>query len=109
MPTQSIFVRDRFLGSREIPALVKGLDGYRPHYSFVFFCPHCGEIWAKFLTEPRGYYQLTSRSCRAHGDGRLTCHPEWADAPNQFDWDWPDAAVEYEFETLLARAEKGMI
>lgn len=104
---QHFFVEGRYLGSREIPNLVRSLDGPQPHRSHVYFCPLCADIWGRLMTEPQlGWCQISTRKCRQHGEGTLACHPSWVDDPRQFGADWPDDAVKYEFEVMLERATK---
>ncbi|HQR20775.1 MAG TPA: hypothetical protein PKV98_07905 [Burkholderiaceae bacterium] len=107
MARQTIFAEGRYLGSREIPSFIK-IPGFetRPQHSYVYFCMRCGEIWARFLLDPPGLHQFRVRPCRKHGDGTLSCPPAWVDDPLHFNPSWPDAAVRWEFDIEMSKAEK---
>lgn len=108
MALQHFFVGQRHLGSRLIPdtRIIPGLE-VRFHYSHVFFCPHCGEIWGRLLHEKARYHQCAYRPCAKHGNGRLSDnHPH--SEPVYFEPDWPKAAIQYEFERFLEQAEKDL-
>ena|ERR1700758_1576168 len=55
MYEQSIYVNDRFLGSFPRPPVV--IHGERqPAYSYAYFCPDCGHIWARCpVTDSNGF------------------------------------------------------
>lgn len=105
--TQHFFADGRYLGSRTIPSYrqVPGLE-VRYHYSQVLFCAFCGELWGRLLHDGARLTQCVHRPCLKHGDGRLACYPTWTDDPTRFEDDWPDEAVEYEFQATLAFAER---
>ena len=107
MAQQNIFLRDEYLGSRPIPdwRIVPGLET-RWHFSYALYCGRCGDIWARFVHVGARYTQLTQRPCAEHGDGRLACCSAWHDVPMRFEDDWPPAAVEYEFKTLMKLTEE---
>jgi hypothetical protein len=106
MATQHFFVDGIWLGSREIETmrLVPGLE-IRPHYSYVYFCMRCGEIWGRVLHDRAKLTQAVSRACSSHGDGRLSCPDEWFDVPLRVEGDWPPAAIRNEFFASLNKLE----
>lgn len=108
MALQSIFVHNRYLGSREVPNFFRlpGIEP-RPTHSYCYFCMRCGEIWARFLV-PSSLHQIRCVPCEKHGDGRLACYRAWDWDPTHFDDSWPEAAMRYEFDVLMRRAEKEM-
>ncbi len=105
MAAQHFFLRGQYLGSRRIPdfRVIPGME-VRPHFSYALFCMRCGDVWARFVHDKAELTQVTCRPCREHGDGHLSDHPAWLDMPTRFEDDWPDAATQYEFETLFPRA-----
>lgn len=107
MAAQHFFVAGAYLGSRTIPSFrqVPGLE-IRYHYSYAYFCAHCGDIWGRILHEGATITQCVHRACFAHGDGRLACHSTWHDDPTRFEDDWPDDAVVAEFNALLTYFER---
>lgn len=107
MSAQHFFLGGRYLGSRVIPSYrqIPGLE-VRYHYSYAYFCAHCGDIWARIIHEGAPVTQCVHRMCLAHGDGRLACPSTWLDEPVRFADDWPDAAVEVEFSALLPFMER---
>lgn len=46
MYEQSFYVNDRFLGSVVRPAMLVHAER-QPPYSYAYFCPDCGDIWAR--------------------------------------------------------------
>jgi hypothetical protein len=107
MALQHFILGQEYLGSRTIPDLrqVPGLE-VRRHFSYVLYCGRCGDIWARLLHDGAEYTQLEQRPCAAHGDGRLSCRPEFFDMPTRFESDWPPAAIEYEFKRLMELTEE---
>jgi hypothetical protein len=99
---QHIFADGAYLGSRIIPNFVciPGFDP-RAHHSYALFCMRCGEVWGRFIHEGALLTQPVNRPCRKHGDGRLSCPPQWTDNPTAIEADWPDAAIAYEFASCL--------
>lgn len=70
MYEQSIFVGNRFLGSFVRPAML--VHGERqPPYSYAYFCPDCGEVWARCPTQSVGTtqtekWQVQGGHCKLH-------------------------------------------
>jgi hypothetical protein len=107
MALQHFMVEGAYLGARTIPdmRIVPGLE-VRRHFSYVLYCIKCGEIWARFAHDGAEYTQLEQRPCAAHGDGRLSCRPEFLDLPTRFEPDWPPAAIAYEFNRMMELTEE---
>ena len=111
MALQHFFVGARHLGARQIPdtRCVPGLAVVF-HWSHAFFCPKCGEIWGRLHHERGAYWQCTYRPCVKHGDGHLS--QDWVPASydvTYFEPSWPPAAIEYEFQRQLERAEREQV
>lgn len=86
--------RSQFIGSREsyccgVSIAGQSHSGYWPHTAY--FCPICGEIWAREVYQhgedytpiPQSPWVVESRRCVSHGDGTLLtgiplgdCSPE---------------------------------
>lgn len=104
---QHFYAHGLYLGSREIPNFFRGLYGPETQRSYAFFCEKCGTIWAKLQTDEPKRFWLERVICRDDGDGEIACSktdPYWSLL--QFQDDWPPAAIEWEFNCLLAKAEK---
>lgn len=81
--TVSYFEGSQFLGTREVYCCgYASTDGkrhsaYWPHTAY--FCPHCGEVWARAVYDhhfayspiPAASWVVESRRCPSHGDGYL--------------------------------------
>ena len=108
MAAQHFFVEGCYLGSRQIPdcRVVPGLD-VRWHHSYALFCMRCGEIWGRFLHDKAPLTQPIVRPCLRHGDGRLAFTHHNLGDPHNFDPDWPDEAVAYEFKAWMALLDRG--
>lgn len=77
------FERDQYIGRREVyccgyaPASGKSVSAYWPN--LAYFCPECGEIWARGIYEygfdyqpiPPSPWVVETRRCAEHGDGYL--------------------------------------
>ena len=49
MPTTSFFIRERFLGTLRARTTFEACPwGY---YSYAYFCPVCGEVWARVVCD----------------------------------------------------------
>ncbi len=59
------FVRDQYLGSADIMPLTAVKGELQPPWARAWFCPLCGEVWARAAIEgqPYGVYSL---SCDKH-------------------------------------------
>lgn len=96
MPTQHFTVSGRYLGNRQVDGWLKDSTfGTRRTYSVAYFCPQCGDIWARLLVEGSDWTQCWSESCPKHGGGHIdrTCKFEWW--PCELEKDWPIEAVRY--------------
>lgn len=107
MAKQHFFLGKEYLGSRTIPSYreVPGLE-VRWHHSYALYCLRCGDIWARFMHESAPLTQLTCRPCLKHGEGNLANLHYFEGDPHNYDDDWPDKAIEYEFNALMAQATK---
>lgn len=97
----------RYLGQREVPNFQQSsLFGHRITCSQAYFCPRCGEVWGR-LHHEGGYWQLTHRPCRRHGDGRLSSvWDRYGDfAHTLVRADWPRDALKRELEIELEQAK----
>ncbi len=97
MTHQYFQLRNRHLGSREIPRYVTipGL-AVRKHFSYAFFCMRCGDIWARLLSDEADLTQIVCRPCEKHGDGRLSRVFHTPDMPDAVGRDWPKPALQWE-------------
>lgn len=101
---QHFVVDGRYLGSRPLPRCGA------PVPSTVLFCPVCGEIWARIVSDGSSIWQFRLHRCRKHPDftltipdGGLLSDSPWSACPFfQFSDDWPPPAIQFEFESLLA-------
>jgi len=48
------FINNQFLGSA---------DSYKTLPSYHFFCPSCGEVWGRFISEPGDYHRIEETWC----------------------------------------------
>lgn len=107
MPLQHFFVQSRYLGNRQVANFRQdSAFGPRTTESVCWFCPRCGEIWARLAVEGSQYHQHWTEYCPKHGDGRI-------DRDSRFEWwpcelaaDWPDEALRYVLLNELRLAEK---
>ena len=69
MYEQSIYIEDRFLGSFCRPANIIHAERQPPN-SYAYFCPTCGEVWARCpTTDNNGEsrpWQIQGGHCRLH-------------------------------------------
>jgi hypothetical protein len=96
VPLQHFLVQSRYLGSRQVPAFLRSSTfGMRPTYGVCWFCPQCGEIWARLAVEGASYHQHWTESCPKHGGGAIDreCRFEWW--PSALEADWPEEALRY--------------
>lgn len=106
MTLQHFLIEGRRCGSREIPSFRRWAgDIARPAGSWAYFCPRCGDVWAKL--DAGGYCTvMTAAYCRKHGDGtiaRLCPFERWE---TEFGDDWPLEAKVHELTALLDQAER---
>ena len=107
MARQLFEVKGRILGWREVPNFrnIPGFD-IRPTESFAYFCPRCGEIWARLWCEGATYCQCSYRLCQAHGDGRLANgHDVVGDWPWRPAANWPKEALMRELLLEIKQSE----
>lgn len=67
MPERSIFIGPRLIGSDTVPFFYRHGQRISPK-SHAFFCPVCGEIWARIFIPDTKWYVI-HRECSAHGNG----------------------------------------
>lgn len=104
MPLQHFFVQGRYLGNRRVPAFRQDSTfGMRSTDGVCWFCPQCGEIWARLVVEGASYHQHWTEACPKHGEGKIDreCRFEWW--PCKLEADWPEEALRY---VLLRELEK---
>ena len=98
MSLQHFFIHQRYLGSRTIPPVYQTSLGPQLAYSVCWFCPQCGDIWARLVVEDTKFSQCWSRSCAKHGGGLIDSESRFELLPCTLEADWPDEAIRY---TLL--------
>lgn len=106
---QHIFLRDRWIGSREIPTISAFLPGEEPKItdSYALFCPTCANIWARLMHDhPDTYCQCVLSFCDQHmqfsSDGTITaqCPPDGYPR-GVFDADdWPREVLLHDIEAV---------
>jgi len=66
---QSIYIEDRFLGMFTRPPVIVHAERQHP-YSYAYFCPDCGNLWAKCpVSDANGNvmkWQIQGGHCRLH-------------------------------------------
>jgi hypothetical protein len=106
MYEQSIYIEGRFLGSFIRPAAIVHAERQQP-YSYAYFCPECGEVWARCPVQrigdnlSRSMYQIQGGYCRRHvgpspftvaGSLLLSWEPEYSNlllsCPDVVRWEW---------------------
>lgn len=69
MYEQFVYVNDRFLGSFPRPSVFVHAER-QPAYSYAYFCPNCGDIWARCpVTASNGFvnkWTIEGGYCREH-------------------------------------------
>lgn len=108
MYEQHFYAEDRFLGSVVRPAMIVRAER-QPPYSYAYFCPKCGELWAKCPVKPLGVlgelvevnqWQIQGGYCRYHpgpspftvaGSLLLSWEPEYTNlllsCPDVVEWE----------------------
>jgi hypothetical protein len=109
MAAQHFFLGQAYLGHRMIPDLrvVPGLE-VRRHYSQVYFCMRCGEIWGRMIHDKAELTQNFNRPCLEHGGGNFSTPFPWPETCLDFADDWPAAAIAHEFKVELRLAERAL-
>lgn len=66
---QHFFIDSRFMGSVVRPAMIVHAER-QPPYSVAYFCPHCGEVWARAVTTNGNgqvqKWEIGGGHCRLH-------------------------------------------
>jgi hypothetical protein len=108
---QGVIVEGRFLGS-----FIRGLKQvhaqFDPPFSYAYFCPTCGEVWARCPIEGRPF-QIQGGYCRKHpGPSPYTVPGSlmlaWEPAYNDLLLSCPDV-VAWEFNRHLDYAERNIL
>lgn len=120
---QSFFLRDAFLGSRDIPPTFESNpNGHAPgvrfrHSNLALFCPACGEIWGRVLHDVAlPEWKVETRHCASHPapvetlvgwtdwkrGSFIALFPEIPDSLT-FAPDWPPAVCLHEIRVLLSK------
>lgn len=109
MPTQHFIVEGRYLGSREVSSFRRDSTfGSRPVEGICYFCPQCGEIWARLAVEDTNYHQSAVESCPKHGGGRIDRNSRYEWLPWALERDWPEEALRYVLLHELKLYEQGL-
>lgn len=124
---QTFFLRDRVLGSRDIPRTYPADPlGHAAGARFrcqnlALFCPVCGEIWGRVLYEETlPTWRIEARYCASHGSEMFEAagwfdytrgsfiypYPD-AGNPLAFASNWPEEVVRYECNLLLSKLPQG--
>lgn len=72
-----------------------------PPLSLAFFCPVCGDVWARRMIEPATRWNVLTRECKKHPSPRY-CEPQgsvWIEYDKDFLDNLPKNILQY--ETLL--------
>lgn len=104
--TQHFYVHGEYLGSSErLPLITKGV-AHRP-FSVAYFCPTCGEVWARAAIEGAPF-QPWVVSCEKHRG--LKYSPAgclWMDWDKDYTKAFPPKVLKRELEMLLEHFEWG--
>lgn len=65
MYEQSIWVDGKFLGSFVRPPMIVHAERQPPR-SLAYFCPHCGQIWARAIVEGCMQWEIGGGYCKEH-------------------------------------------
>lgn len=93
------------MGRRE-GRFIKGTTWDLPS-SFAFFCPYCGQVWARAHCEGR-VYRVWAVECSRHPAPSWTqvAGSLWLEWDKEFTACFPPAVMEREVQIHLAHAEK---
>ena len=121
---QSFWLRDRFLGEREVaetwtcaePGPCYGQ--HLPWHHLAFFCCQCGELWGRVIVEKETDWTITTRICERHPELPPSALTPWwgsfrtlydVDGMMRLDGSWPRAVIEREFWLLIEKAERRLL
>lgn len=71
MPTALYFIHGKLHGQSTFPC------NFTPH-SLAYFCPTCGEIWARIVIAEESYWSVEHVTCKKH---RPQGVPDWGKIP----------------------------
>lgn len=99
------FIQGEFLGT----SLVEGEDrrgASRPPWSIAYFCPACGEVWARIHFEGQRFYTCT-RLCDKHASEMRIEVPGsiWVPFEPAIMRELPEAVLRRELQTHLKHEE----
>lgn len=105
---QAFFVGQKFLGFAErAPQNKCNLRNLQP-VAYAFFCPVCGEVWARCPIEDTllggtSLYQSITARCQKHPEPLSLKLPGslWLSWDREFSDSFPDDLVRYEFNLLM--------
>ncbi len=116
MTIQYFWANGNFLGQRIAPKYFRAAD--EPVQSNrAFCCLKCGDVWARITVDtPNVGWVFCSRPCRKcfvpqfswYHHGTLADPIHWRDSAIQFGDDWPEAAIRWEFQSMLQTYERLM-
>ena len=104
---QHIFLRDEYLGNRDIPTWTDIGDSPKLANSYALFCPMCAEIWGKLMHDhPQAYCQVVTSCCVKHAevpsDATFTVRSRWENDPRDSGGDeWPLSVRIHDTSALL--------
>ena len=103
--TQHFFVGNEYLGSSDrLPVFVHEQQ-QRPQ-SVAYFCPECGDVWARAVIEGVDYSPW-SMSCSKHPRFRsLVAGSLWMDWDKDYTKAFPRAVLERELQMHLAHYDR---
>jgi hypothetical protein len=71
MPTALYFVQGKLLGQSEFLCRL-------PPHSLAYFCPTCGEVWARIVVTEASYWSVEHVACEKHLPRGV---PDWGKIP----------------------------
>lgn len=102
--TQTWFIDGKCLG--QAPCTAEHIrTELPPPRSLAFFCPVCGDVWARRIIEPATRWNVLTRECKKHIAPRY-CEPEgsvWIDYDRDFLKNLPKEVLLYELNLRLEK------
>lgn len=98
--TQTWIINSKMLG--QTPCKAEHVHSeLHPPVSLAFFCPQCGEVWARRIITPSIRWNVLTRECNKHQAPRY-CEPGgsiWINYNGDYTYNLPKPVLRY--ETLL--------
>jgi hypothetical protein len=101
MSTQTFIAAGKNFGASPRGFVVRHAEAHSPH-SYAFFCPVCGEVWARAPVEDGGkmnQFLVLTRRCRQHSS------PDPIDVPGSLFVEWDEAFNEAMPDQLILEWE----